>query len=68
MLVLTLTVCPQSAPDNCGEARLQFSTDDSLMRCLIGAPPSVAQGADQHTGRQVTHWRCAYPEHADQST
>jgi hypothetical protein len=68
MLVLIMTVCTMSAPDNCGEARMEFSADESLMQCMMGAPPYIAQWADQHPGRQVMRWRCAYPEHEEQRT
>jgi hypothetical protein len=68
MLVLIMTVCSLTSPSSCGEARIQFSADESPMQCMLGAPPYIAQWADQHPGRQVTRWRCVYPEQEDQPT
>lgn len=61
MLVLIMTVCSLSAPDKCDEARMQFSADETVMQCTMGAPPYIAQWSEEHPGRQVTRWRCAYP-------
>ena len=68
MLVLILTVCSLGSPDSCGETRLQFSAEESLMQCMMQAPPYIAQWADQHPGRQVTRWRCVYPGREGQPT
>lgn len=68
MLVLIMTVCSLSSPDSCGEARMQFSAEESLMQCMMQAPPYIAQWAGEHPGRQVTRWRCTYPEREGQPT
>ena len=62
MLVLIMTVCSLSAPDNCGEARLQFTSDESMMQCMMQAQPYIAQWAEEHPGSRVARWRCAYPD------
>ena len=62
MLLLILTVCAINAPDQCGEARLQFAEDISLMECLKQAPPYLAQYAGEHPNIRVAKWRCGYPE------
>jgi hypothetical protein len=68
MLVLVLTVCSLSAPDSCGEARMEFSADDSPMQCVLRAQPYIAHWSDQHPDGQVTRWRCVFPEHDGQLT
>jgi hypothetical protein len=68
MLVLIMTVCSLNSPDSCREARMQFSADESPMQCMMRAQPYIAQWAEQHPGRQVTRWRCVYPEREGQPT
>ena len=62
MLVLILTVCAINAPDQCGEARLQFAAEMSLQQCAMQAPPYLAQYVGEHPNLRVAKWRCAYPE------
>ena len=61
MLVLIMTICSLSSPDQCGEARMQFSADESLMQCMLHAQPYLAQYVDEHPDKRVARWRCAYP-------
>jgi len=68
MLVLIMTVCAMNAPDQCGEARLQFSSDESLLQCMHDAPPYLAQYVGEHPNLRVAKWRCAYPEREGQPT
>ena len=68
MLVLIMTVCALNAPDQCGEARLQFSADESLSQCMQSAPPYLAQYVGEHPNTRVERWRCAYPDREGQAT
>ena len=61
MIELILTVCALTAPSQCDEQRLQFSSQESLMQCMMQAPPYIAQWSDEHPAERVTRWRCAYP-------
>ena len=66
MLVLIMTVCAMTAPNTCDEARLQFTADESIMQCMVQAPPYIAQWADQHPNTRIARWRCAYPDREQQ--
>ena len=66
MIELILTVCALNAPSQCDEQRLQFASQESLMQCMMQAPPYIAQWVDQHPSTRVTRWRCAFP--GDQKT
>jgi hypothetical protein len=66
MLVLIMTFCSLSSPNHCGEARLQFAADESLMQCMMQAQPYIAQWTGEHPNARVTRWRCAYPEREEQ--
>jgi hypothetical protein len=68
MLVLIMTVCSLSSPDRCGEARMQFSADESLLQCMMAAPPYLAQYVDEHPDSRIARWRCAYPAREGQPT
>jgi hypothetical protein len=61
MIELILTVCALTAPGQCDEQRLQFAAEESLMQCMMQAPPYIAQWTDQHPATRVTRWRCAFP-------
>ena len=61
MIELILTVCALSAPTQCDEHRLQFSSQESVMQCMMQAPPYIAEWSSQHPAQHVTRWRCAYP-------
>jgi hypothetical protein len=61
MMELILTVCALSAPAQCDEQRLEFVAQESVMQCMMQAPPYIAQWSNEHPGKRVTQWRCAYP-------
>ncbi len=63
MIELILTVCALSQPASCEEKYLTFvDQGESLMQCMMHAPPTIAQWADQHPNIVVAKWRCSYPE------
>ena len=43
MIELILTVCALSAPAQCEEQRLEFIAHESVMQCMMQAPPYIAQ-------------------------
>ena len=61
MIDLILTICALNAPADCSERRLAFVSDESPMRCMMRAPPTIAQWAREHPQMRVARWRCAYP-------
>jgi hypothetical protein len=61
MIELILTVCALNAPGLCDEQRLQFASEESLIQCMMQAPPYIAQWVNQHPATRVTRWRCAFP-------
>jgi hypothetical protein len=66
MIELILTVCALNAPSQCEERRFSFVAQESLMQCMMQAPPYIAAWTDQHPATRVMRWRCAYPGEADQ--
>ncbi|HXT09392.1 MAG TPA: hypothetical protein VN715_20950 [Roseiarcus sp.] len=66
MLVLIMTVCSLASPTHCTEARMEFTSGESLMQCMMRAPPYLAQWAGDHPNDRITRWRCAYPDREDQ--
>ena len=66
MIELILTVCALNAPSQCDEQRLQFVSQESLMQCMMQAPPYIAQWSNDHPATRVAQWRCAYLGRADE--
>jgi hypothetical protein len=66
MIELILTVCALTAPGQCDERRLDFVSQESLMQCMMHAPPYIAQWSNEHPSTRVIKWRCAYPSQSDQ--
>ena len=64
MIELILTVCALTAPNQCDEQRLQFASQESLMQCMMQAPPYIAQWVGEHPKWRPVKWRCEYP-HTD---
>jgi hypothetical protein len=61
LVELVLTVCTLAQPAQCEDRHFQFVDQGSLMHCMVQAPPYIAHWSDEHPGRQVVKWRCAYP-------
>ncbi len=61
MIEIVLTVCALSQPEHCEEQHLQFNWQGSLNQCVMGAPPYIAQWADEHPKWNIVSWRCEYP-------
>jgi hypothetical protein len=61
LIELILTVCSLAQPASCEERHLSFVDGGSLMQCMTQAPPTIAQWANNHPGRQIVKWRCSYP-------
>jgi hypothetical protein len=61
MIELILTVCALAVPARCDEAKVQFVSQESLMQCMMQAPPYIAAWADGHPSVRVASWRCAFP-------
>lgn len=66
MIELILSVCALNAPGLCEEKRLPFVAQESLMQCMMQAPPYIAAWSDEHPAIRIVRWRCAYPGEADQ--
>ena len=66
MLVLIMTVCSLASPNQCSEARMEFPSSESLMQCMMRAPPYLAQWAGDHPNTRIVRWRCVYPDSEDQ--
>jgi len=68
LIEVIMTVCSLSQSAACEEKHLQFVDQGaSLMQCLMEAPPYLAAWGDEHPGRKIVKWRCAYPGQEDQS-
>ena len=59
MIELTMLVCSLVQGGICKDVSLTFTTEDvSLMQCIIGAQPIIAQWSEQHPNWTVSKWQC----------
>ena len=54
MIELILSVCALNAPSLCEEQRLPFVAQESLMQCMMQAPPYIAEWSDEHPTRSAS--------------
>jgi len=64
MIELILTVCVLAAPSRCDDVRLQFVAQETMMQCMMQAPPYIAAWSAQHPDVSVSRWRSAWPGEA----
>lgn len=64
MVELIFFVCLSTDPTACDRKALQFA-DTTLMTCMMGAQPILAQWTNEHPGWGVRRWACA-PAGSDQ--
>ncbi|MDE2578628.1 MAG: hypothetical protein KGL46_07495 [Hyphomicrobiales bacterium] len=58
---LIFTVCSLANPSVCEEQHLEFSSHGSLRHCMAEAPPQLAQWIEQHPGKVIRKFHCAWP-------
>jgi hypothetical protein len=64
---LIVTVCAVLSPSTCEETHLVFNWSGSLQRCVMAAPPYIAQWAGEHPKWLAVKWRCEYPHSNDKA-
>jgi hypothetical protein len=62
MVDLVMRVCLLANPSDCQDEYLYFESRGSLTQCMFLAPAEIAKWTDQHAGRKVVRWRCAFPD------
>jgi len=67
LIEVIMTVCSLAQATGCEEKHLQFiDQGGSLMQCMMKAPAYMAAWSNEHPGRTITKWRCAYPSQEEQ--
>lgn len=57
MIELVMTVCSIVNGARCDDRSLVFA-DVSLMTCMVGAQPYIAQWSEEHPNYRVQRWTC----------
>jgi hypothetical protein len=65
MLAIVVSVCLISDPTICRDERISLVTNVSPHRCLMSAPPFVAQWNGEHPDWRVVRWRCSSADEKD---
>jgi hypothetical protein len=60
MIELAFVVCLRSLPVLCEERSMSYLPDVSLMGCMLGAQPQLAEWSQQHPNLTVSRWTCQY--------
>jgi hypothetical protein len=54
---LFFVACLSTHPTTCEDKALQF-VDISMMACMIGGQPLLAQWVNEHPGWEIERWSC----------
>ncbi|MFC5565923.1 hypothetical protein ACFPOC_05750 [Rubellimicrobium aerolatum] len=57
MIELAFLACLSAEPEICEDKAMQFA-DLSVMTCMMGAQPQLAQWQSEHPGWVVQRWSC----------
>jgi hypothetical protein len=52
-------------PDHCEERQISLEWAGPLTRCVMDAPPYIAEWIESHPNWTAQRWRCDYPENED---
>jgi len=58
MLAIVISACLLSDPGVCRDETVPLSAEVSAARCIMTAPPHIAQWSEQHPEWRVVSWRC----------
>ena len=62
---IILTVCSLAAPERCEDRSISIEWSGTLTRCVMDAPPYIAEWIDAHPNLRAERWRCVFPEIED---
>jgi hypothetical protein len=59
MIELLLAVCLIDEPSACKDVSLTFDPESvSLLQCVMGAQPQLAEWSEAHPKWRIAHWSC----------
>jgi hypothetical protein len=58
MIAIILSTCLVSDPGVCRDQIIPLTSEVSAVRCVMMAPPHVAQWSTEHPEWRVVRWRC----------
>jgi hypothetical protein len=58
MIAIILSTCLVNDPGICRDQTLPLAAEVSEARCVIMAPPYLAQWCEEHPQWRVVRWRC----------
>lgn len=58
MIAIIISTCLLSDPGVCRDQTIPLATEMSPNRCMMTAPPHIAQWSAEHPGWRVVRWRC----------
>jgi len=58
MIAIIISTCLVSDPSVCRDQTIPLSSEISAVRCMMTAPPHVAQWSEAHPQWRVVRWQC----------
>jgi len=59
MIAIIISACLLSDPGVCRDQTIPLSSEyASAVRCMMTAPPHVAQWSEEHPEWRIVRWRC----------
>jgi hypothetical protein len=62
MIELAFVVCLATLPDQCEERSISYLPEVTLMGCMLGAQPQLAEWSHQHPNLTVSRWTCQFSD------
>jgi hypothetical protein len=58
MIAIIISACLLSDPGVCRDLTIPLDPEVSAARCMVKAPPHLAQWSEEHPEWRVVRWRC----------
>ena len=66
LVQIILTVCTLAMPEQCEDRKITIEWSGTLTRCVMDAPPYIAEWIDVHANLRAERWRCVYHGNEDE--
>jgi hypothetical protein len=61
-LELVMTVCTLANTNLCEDKRIRLEANASVMQCMLGAQPTMAQWVAENPNWRIARWSCEYSQ------
>jgi len=58
MIAIVLSACLISDPSVCRDHKIPLASGPSAARCMMTAPPHIAEWSEKHPQWRIVRWQC----------